>query len=389
MNDNHSLTAFFVEVPAETIDHPIEVGGITFHVTTESNSSVSDFSFNQTLMQISFNVTGLEGTVGFCNVTIPKDLLGDPFTVLINDTPLPYELTENATHYFLYVTYNHSTNVIQIIGTTAATPPIASFTHSPSEPVVDETVTFNASESHDPDGSITSYSWDFGDGTPVVTESDPIATHVYAAADTYTVTLTITDNDGLANTTVATVTVSLAPMDVTPPTITINEPTARDYLHSEAITLDFSAVDTESGVASITATLNEMTVENGETIEVYTLPLGEHMLIVTAVDNAGNSDTKTVTFNVIATIDSLIALVEKFHDLGYINDGDFKNGLLAKLYAAKAKIETGQAREAKNYLKTARNILNAFINQVKADDHVAAEAASILISDVEYVQNNL
>jgi len=313
-------------------------------------------------------------------------LLGDPFTVLINDTPLPYELTENATHYFLYVTYSHSTNVIQIIGTTVATPPIAVFTHSPSEPIVDETVTFDACESHDPDGSITSYSWDFGDGTPVVTENDPIATHVYAAADTYTVTLTITDNDGLANTTAATVTVS---MDVTPPTITINEPTARDYLHSEAITLDFSAVDTESGVASITATLNEVTVENGETIEVYTLPLGEHTLTVTAVDNAENSDNKTVTFNVIATIDSLIALVEKFHDLGYINDEGFKNGLLAKLYAAKAKIETGQAREAKNYLKTARNILNAFINQVKADDHVAAEAASILISDVEYVQNNL
>ena len=177
--------------------------------------------------------------------------------------------------------------------------------------------------------------------------------------------------------------------DVTPPTITINEPMTKDYLHSETITLDFSAVDTESGVKSISATLGGETFESGDSVELFNMSLGTHTLTVTAVDNAGNSDTKTVTFNVIATIDSLIALVEKFHDLGYINDGDFKNGLLAKLYAAKAKIETGQAREAKNYLKTARNILNAFINQVKADDHVAAEAVSILISDVEYVQNNL
>jgi len=179
------------------------------------------------------------------------------------------------------------------------------------------------------------------------------------------------------------------PMDVTPPVITINEPTARDYLHSETMTLDFTAEDTESGVASIFATLNGMTVETGDTIELYSLPLGAHTLTVTATDNVGNSNTETVTFNVVATVDSLIALVEKFYDLGYINDEDFVEGLLAKLYAAKAKIESGQAREAKNYLKSARNILDAFVNQVNADMHVAAEAASILISDVDYVKNNL
>jgi len=185
-----------VTVIPQTTEHPVEVDDVIFYVIIESNSTVSDFTFNQTLKQISFNVTGPDGTVGFCNVTIPKDLLGDPFTALIDGTPLPYELTENATHYFLYFTYNHSIHAIQIIATTVATPPIASFTYSPSTPVAGETVTFNASESNDPDGTIVSYSWNFGDST---TDTGMIVTHTYTAGGTYTVTLTVTDNDGLSD----------------------------------------------------------------------------------------------------------------------------------------------------------------------------------------------
>jgi len=76
------------------------------------------------------------------------------------------------------------------------TPPTALFTHSPSYPVANDTVTFNASASYDPDGYITTYSWDFGDGD-VTTVATPIIEHVYITYDNYSVTLTVTDNDGL------------------------------------------------------------------------------------------------------------------------------------------------------------------------------------------------
>ena len=56
-------------------------------------------------------------------------------------------------------------------------------------------VQFSSAGSTDPDGTIASYSWDFGDGSPLETTAD--ATHTYAAAGTYTATLTVTDNSNL------------------------------------------------------------------------------------------------------------------------------------------------------------------------------------------------
>lgn len=69
--------------------------------------------------------------------------------------------------------------------------PVAAFTPSCSS--LDCTFT---STSSDPDGTIASYSWDFGDGSPASTETSP--SHTYGATEltTYTVTLTVTDNAG-------------------------------------------------------------------------------------------------------------------------------------------------------------------------------------------------
>lgn len=77
-----------------------------------------------------------------------------------------------------------------------STPPTARFTYSPQYPVKNQTVTFNASASHDPDGNITSYQWNFGDGNTTTTTAQ-IATHRYLNYGNYTVTLAVTDNDGL------------------------------------------------------------------------------------------------------------------------------------------------------------------------------------------------
>lgn len=61
-------------------------------------------------------------------------------------------------------------------------------------------VAFDASASSDADGSLTTYSWDFGDGETAEVETQGVA-HAYAQAGTYTVRLTVTDDRGGSATT--------------------------------------------------------------------------------------------------------------------------------------------------------------------------------------------
>lgn len=71
--------------------------------------------------------------------------------------------------------------------------PTASFTASPLSGTAPLLVSFDASASSDPDGSIAAYAWTFGDGT---TATGRTAAHTYAAAGTYAARLTVTDDDG-------------------------------------------------------------------------------------------------------------------------------------------------------------------------------------------------
>src|SRR5437773_391145 len=77
----------------------------------------------------------------------------------------------------------------------APQPPIARFTVTPTPVDRGVAVTFNASSSIDPDGTIVSYAWDFGDSSPA--GSDVTKTHAYALAGTYSVTLNVTDDSSL------------------------------------------------------------------------------------------------------------------------------------------------------------------------------------------------
>lgn len=72
-------------------------------------------------------------------------------------------------------------------------PPAAVFTLTPTSGSAPLTVKFDASGSSDPDGSIASYAWDFGDGQ---SGSGKAPSHTYLKTGTMTVTLTVTDNNG-------------------------------------------------------------------------------------------------------------------------------------------------------------------------------------------------
>jgi PKD repeat protein len=104
--------------------------------------------------------------------------------------------------YAKYGTYTVRLTVKNSNGVTDTTPqtitvtdeaPTAAFVVTTSLPAAGQPVTFNGASSGDVDGTISSYSWNFGDGS---TGSGATASHVYSNYGTYTVTLTVTDSDG-------------------------------------------------------------------------------------------------------------------------------------------------------------------------------------------------
>jgi len=80
---------------------------------------------------------------------------------------------------------------IAIVVTNA--PPIPQASVSNDNPQPGREVTFNASDSYDVSGEIVSYQWDFDDGSSA---NGKIVTHTYIEGGYYSVTLTLTDDEG-------------------------------------------------------------------------------------------------------------------------------------------------------------------------------------------------
>ncbi|MDH5634506.1 MAG: PKD domain-containing protein, partial [Candidatus Bathyarchaeota archaeon] len=129
---------------------------------------------------------------GWNNVSITDILVGSTFTVRFNGGTETGDSSQDS--------WQIDTTLVHVWGA----PPIAIFYFTPSSPYTGETVTFNASTSSDPDGTIANYLWTFGDGTNGTGE---IITHTYADNGIYTTTLTVTDNDGLVDTASTNITV--------------------------------------------------------------------------------------------------------------------------------------------------------------------------------------
>lgn len=117
-------------------------------------------------------------------------------------------------------TYHATLTISDPFGRTAATTrtiavgaaanPTAAFVFSPTAPRVNQNIAFNASASRAGLGqTIASYTWDFGDGTPRVTTAEPTINRVYGVANTYNVTLLVTDTSGKFA--VLTVSITVAP----------------------------------------------------------------------------------------------------------------------------------------------------------------------------------
>ena len=92
-----------------------------------------------------------------------------------------------------------------IISPGSTTPPTAVITAAPTYGEAPLTVSFSGSSSTD-DGTIVSYAWNFGDSSPI--SNNPSPSHAYISAGSFAARLTVTDNDGLTNTSSVNITVT-------------------------------------------------------------------------------------------------------------------------------------------------------------------------------------
>ncbi|MBI4814765.1 MAG: PKD domain-containing protein [Deltaproteobacteria bacterium] len=147
-----------------------------------------------------------------------------------------------------------------------------------------DTVNFDARASRDPDGTIVSYAWDFGDGQ---TSSDANATHAYPSVGTYTVTLTVTDVEGATGTDSLTVivTTNLDPVASAGPDQAAGI--------AEVVTLDGGAsTDADGTVVGYSWDFGDgAPIGSGRVVTHAWIAAGVYMVTLTVTDNGGATDT--------------------------------------------------------------------------------------------------
>jgi PKD repeat protein len=224
------------------------------------------------------------------------------------DSSSAQEGSYKVVSYVLYESRSSET-MVQLISTNY--PPVVRFTYTPQHPILlEQPVHFDTAGSFDPDGSILSWYWDFGDGS-MSTEQNP--THTYHHPGTYIVTLMITDNEGATNTTSAFLVVG----DFTPPSITVEVPDPWEALQDGVTFL--SLVTDGCGVEWVKYSIREPGGAQGTIIdsmyealdasaaandkwellfETTQLPDGYYVLHVNASDTCGNEGNTTVNFSI-------------------------------------------------------------------------------------------
>ena len=220
-------------------------------VSTGNQAPVSGFTFVATELSVAFTDTSTDsdGTVDVWSWDF-----GDGST----------SSAQNPTNNYASAgTYTVSLTVTDDAGTTNTSnqtvtvsldniPPISNFTYTLNE----LEVTF-ADSSSDSDGTVSSWSWDFGDGASSASQN-PV--HVYSLSGTYTVALTVTDDQGTTNTSSQAVTVESAGGGTTGGFTDANvSPGSRENLE---FTIDVPAgataldIDTSGGTGDVTLVVN-------------------------------------------------------------------------------------------------------------------------------------
>ena len=178
--------------------------------------------------------------------------------------------------------------------TTNTQPPVAN-AGGPYAGTVNVAISFSGAASRDPDGSVVSYLWNFGDGT---TASGVTAVHAYVAAGSYTVRLTVTDNDGLTSSASTTAQVSDG-TGLQPPVANPGGP----YQGTTASPTAFdgsASSDPDGRIVSYDWTFGDGGTASGEKPTHAYSTAGTYTVTLTVTDDTGRTATATTSASIQA-----------------------------------------------------------------------------------------
>jgi DNA/RNA endonuclease G (NUC1) len=258
-------------------------------------------------------------------------------------------------------------------------PPLATLAGVSAAIAEGGSLTFSAAGSVDPNGSIVSYAWDFGDGT---VGSGETASHVYAQDGTYTVRLTVTDNDGLTDTAMVAVSVTnVAPVLDAVPDGNVNLGTAYTVAGTFTdpgadtwrATVDWGDGSAPSTVTTATRSFSLTHTYAAADLYTVTVTVADDDTSVSRTHSVTVAQTSTGLADALKLIDKLVAERKIHKCLGVM--------LKAEVDAARKLIAKGNNRGAMTVLRTLVSELDFLVRMrmVKAADVAPLRALLIQV----------
>ena len=164
--------------------------------------------------------------------------------------------------------------------------------NGPYTAVAGSVIRFSSAGSSDPDGSIVSYDWNFGDSNA---GTGPEPTHTYQSEGTFTVSLTVTDDDGATDTASTTATINPADGN-TPPSADAGGPYTGFV--GDSLSFDGSAsADTDGSIVRFDWDFgdNSTAADAGPAPTHIFAAAGEYTITLTVTDDQGASASATTT----------------------------------------------------------------------------------------------
>ena len=168
---------------------------------------------------------------------------------------------------------------------TGNVPPIASFTAN----CVGLVCSFDAGASNDPDGTIVSYDWNFGDGSSS-SELSSTTSHDYSASGAYSVALTVTDDSGATGSLAQNIPAGTSTGDTTLPVIS-NVSSAKTKGMQFVITWDTDEPTSSEVIFTCCGGFSNSTLVTSHSMAFRGSKGIAYDYVVRSIDAAGNTST--------------------------------------------------------------------------------------------------